>query len=174
MKTKQKVDCIIGVIFILIGMLYLLFPLYHVKNLKMINIIMFSIMAVVSLGQFFINMKSKDYTGILNFVACLVFIILMLTLDVDKPKSLSTSILIWVALETVVKFKKSDYYNDRRDRMWKISLVILIIFILSGILTSINLRYNEEVRIIVIGYFIFINGLLELMDPIVKSLIQHK
>ena len=171
MKTKQKVDSFIGVIVLLIGVLYLLFPLYHINDLKKINIVMFSIMGAVSLGQVIINRKSKDYTGLYNFVACLVFIILMIVLDISKPENLSISILVWVALKSIIKFKKSDYYNDRRDRMWKISLLMLAIFIVGGILTSINLRYNEEIRMIVIGFFIFIDGILEIVDPVVKSLI---
>ena len=84
---------------------------------------------------------------------------------------MSICILTWVALEAIIKFKKSDYYNDRRDRMWKISLVMLVFFIISGILTSINLRYSEEVRMIMMGFLLFIDGILEIIDPVVKSLI---
>lgn len=171
MKTKQKVDSFIGVIFLLVGVLYLLFPLYHINDIKKINIVMFSIMGIVSLGQFIINKKSKDYTGLLNFIACLLFVILMFSLDVSNPKVLSTCLLIWVALESIIKFKKSDYYNDRRDRMWKISLVLLAIFIVGGILTSINLHYEADVKMVVMGFFIFIDGILEIVDPVVKSLI---
>lgn len=173
MKKKQKVDCLIAVIFMMIAVLYLLFPLYHISNLKQINIIMFSIMSVVSLGQFLINYKTKDYTGLFNFFACLVFVIFMIVFDVSKPKILSTCILLWVALEAFIKFNKSDYYNDRRDRMWKISIIMLTTFIISGILTSINLKYSEEVRVVVMGFFLFINSILELVDPIVKYLITR-
>ena len=55
--------------------------------------------------------------------------------------------------------------------MWKISLVMLVFFIISGILTSINLRYSEEVRMIMMGFLLFIDGILEIIDPVVKSLI---
>ena len=171
MKKKQKVDSFVGVIILLIGILYLLFPLYHINDLKMINIIMFSIIGIASLVQFFMNKNSKEYSGLFNFGASITFIILMLVFDISKPKNLSICILAWVALEAIIKFKKSDYYNDKRDRMWKINLVMLAIFIIAGILASINLRYNEEVRMIVFGFRIFIDGILEIMDPVVKSLI---
>ena len=171
MKKKQIVDSLIGVIVLLIGVLYLLFPLYHINNLKLINIVMFSILGVVSFGQFLINKKSKDYTGLFNLGAYISFVILMIKFDISRPKVLSICILTWVALEAIIKFKKSDYYNDRRDRMWKISLVMLVFFIISGILTSINLRYSEEVRMIMMGFLLFIDGILEIIDPVVKSLI---
>ena len=171
MKRKQKVDSFVGVIILLIGILYLLFPLYHINNLKIINIVMFSILSLVFFFYFFINKKSKDYSGLFNCGACVTFVMLMIIFDITNPKNLSICILSWVALKAIIKFKKSDYYNDRRDRMWKINLVMLAIFIVAGILTSINLRYNEEVRMIVIGFLIFIDGILEIVDPVVKSLI---
>ena len=81
--------------------------------------------------------------------------------------------VIFCLVEAFVKFNKSDYYNDRRDRMWKISVIMLATFIISGILTSINLKYSEEVRVVVMGFFLFINSVLELVDPIVKYLITR-
>ena len=67
---------------------------------------MFSIMSVVSLGQFLINYKTKDYTGLFNFFACLIFVIFMIVFDISKPKILSTCILLWVALEAFIKYIK--------------------------------------------------------------------
>ena len=166
MKKKQKVDCLIAVIFMMIAVLYLLFPLYHISNLKQINIIMFSIMSVVSLGQFLINYKTKDYTGLFNFFACLIFVIFMIVFDISKPKILSTCILLWVALEAFIKFNKSDYYNDRRDRMWKISVIMLTTFIISGILNFLATLEEKGVQIIEKDVKISI-------DPIVKYLITR-
>ena len=36
-----------------------------------------------------------------------------------------------------------------------------------------NLKYSEEVRVVVMGFFLFINSILELVDPIVKYLITR-
>ena len=171
MKKKQKVDIMIGLTYILAGTLFLLFPLYHINNIKWLNVIFFSVIAIVSLIQFILNIKSKDYTGLYSFIASLIFIICMLVMKVDKPRYLSISILIWVMLMSMIKMKKSDYYHDRKDRMWKLNLIMLGIFILAGILTSINLLHESGVQIIIIGYFLFINGILDIMDPFVKSLI---
>ena len=170
MKKKQKVDIMIGLTYILAGTLFLLFPLYHINNIKWLNIIFFSVIGIVSLIQFILNIKSKDYTGLYSFLASIVLIICMLVMKVDKPRYLSMAILIWVMLMSMIKMKKSDYYHDRKDRMWKLNLLMLGIFILSGILTSINLFYESDVQIIVMGFFLFINGILETMDPVVKYL----
>ena len=74
---------------------------------------------------------------------------------------------------SLIKLKKADYYHDRRDRMWKLNILMLGIFILCGLLTSINLYYEADVQVIVIGFFFMINGILEMFDPIVKTLITH-
>ena len=54
----------IGLTYILAGTLFLLFPLYHINNIKWLNIIFFSVIGIVSLIQFILNIKSKDYTGL--------------------------------------------------------------------------------------------------------------
>ena len=79
--------------------------------------------------------------------------------------------MIWTILIALTKLKKADYYHDRKDRMWKLRLFTLVTFILISVLTSINLA-NENVTII-IGFYFTINGLLEMFDPIAKTLIKH-
>ena len=72
---------------------------------------------------------------------------------------------------SVIKFIKTDYYNDRKDRMWKIRIFTLLSFIIVGVLTSISLNYNSDVQVLILGYFFLIHGLLELVDPLTKYLI---
>jgi uncharacterized membrane protein HdeD (DUF308 family) len=74
---------------------------------------------------------------------------------------------------SLAKLKKMDYYHDKNDRMWKIRFINLGLFIIAGILTSINLAYVSTVQVLVIGFFMLIHGILELFDPIVKTLIAH-
>lgn len=74
---------------------------------------------------------------------------------------------------SLIKLKKADYYHDRRDRMGKINIFMLVVFIITGLLTAINLGYDNKVQIIILGYFFLVNGLLQMIDPIVKSLISH-
>ena len=171
MKTKQKIDISIGIIYILTGTLFLLFPIYHITNLKMIFLIAFSIVSLLTLIQFIINRKTKDYTGLYSFIVNLLFALSMIIVKVQTPKNLAMCLMGWVILMSLIRLKKSDYYHDRKDRMWKLNLIMLGIFILAGILTSINLLHESGVQIIIIGYFLFINGILDIMDPFVKSLI---
>lgn len=172
MKLKQKIDLIPGIAYLFIGTLYLLLPLYHITNIKTIMIISFIILSLISLSQFIINKGTKDYSGLYSFIVDIILIITFICVDIHNPQNLSMVLLGWVALTSLIKLKKSDYYHDRRDKMWKINVIMLIIFIFTGILTSIHLHYGDSVKLIILGYYLIINGILETTDPIVKGLIK--
>jgi uncharacterized membrane protein HdeD (DUF308 family) len=72
---------------------------------------------------------------------------------------------------SIIKVIKADYYNDRRDRVWKFKMVSLCVFMVISVLTSVALNYNNNVQVLIIGYFFVINGILELSEPIVKYLL---
>ena len=42
-----------------------------------------------------------------------------------------------------------------------------------GILTAINLNYNSDIQILMLGYFFFTNGILEFIDPIIITLTKE-
>ena len=52
--------------------------------------------------------------------------------------------------------------------MWILRLLILFIFIASGLLTSINLFYDNSVQILLIGYFFLVNSILDTISPLVE------
>ena len=100
-------------------------------------------------------------------------LIVFLSIKTPSPRNLALVLFGWIALNSLAKLKKSDYYNDRRDRMYKFGLLDLAIFLMTGIIACINLAYPADVQILIIGFFLLVNGILEVFDPIVKSLIAH-
>lgn len=174
MKYKQKVDTIASLALILIGTILLLLPLYKINSLKWINLIIYSAYSIINLIRFILTRKSKDYEGLYTFFASLAVAIFSIIFKSEtSPLNLSLTLMIWIILMSLIKLKKADYYHDRRDRMWKINIFNLGMFVLCGLLTSINLYYEATVQIIVIGFFFMINGILEVFDPLVKTLISH-
>ena len=73
---------------------------------------------------------------------------------------------------SLIKLKKSDYYHDRQKRIFILRIITLVLFILIGLLTVINLYYDAKIQVLVLGYFYFIHGILELVDPITNYLIR--
>ena len=82
--------------------------------------------------------------------------------------------MIWVFLMSLIKLKKADYYHDRSNSIWIIRVIFLLLFILIGLLTTINLYYQASVQILLIGNFFFIHGVLELLDPLMNYLMEKK
>ena len=76
--------------------------------------------------------------------------------------------MIWMGLMSLIKLKKADFYHDRENKMWILRLLILFIFIASGLLTSINLFYDNSVQILLIGYFFLVNSILDTVSSLVE------
>ena len=89
-----------------------------------------------------------------------------------ETKNLVLVLLIWMGLMCLVKLKKTDFYHDRQNKMWILRLFILFTFLTTGLLTGINLYYEASVQTIIIGFFFFINGLLDVVDPIAMYLME--
>ena len=81
-------------------------------------------------------------------------LLVFLSIKNPSPRNLALVLFGWIALNSLAKLKKADYYNDRRDRMYKYGLLDLAIFLIAGIIAC--------------------NGILEVFDPIFKSLIAHR
>ncbi len=174
MKYKQKVDTIIALLHILVGILFLIMPILEITSIKYLSISVFSLYTILNLIRYILTRKSKDIEPLLNSTASLVVLIASVIFNPENsPKTLAMLLMTWIILMSFAKLKKTDYYHDKKDRMWKIRFLILVIFIMSGILTSINLAYSPEVQILILGFFFTIHGILELFDPIVKTLIAH-
>ena len=109
------------------------------------------------------------------FIIIVVILVLLLFLDInDSPWNLALCLFIWVILMSLTKLKESDYYHDRKNKLWELNVVNLIIFILTGILTAVNLYYTNDIQILVLGFFFLINGILELMDPLAGYIMSKK
>lgn len=175
MKNKQKVDTLIALSLILTSIILLILPIYKITNINNLMIFVFSSYTIFNLIQFIFTYKSKDYESLFSAIASLFTLVLNIIFEMAaSPRTLALILMCWIALMSLAKLKKIDYYHDRKDRMWQIRVFNLLFFILAGILTSINLAYSGEVQIIVIGFFMLIHGILELFDPVVKTLLAHR
>jgi len=170
MKNKTKIDFIVSLILIICGSIIMLLPILNFTNVKVIFIFVMGIYIISNLINYFLVMKSKDVEGIYTALISLICVILLSFLDITKPLFLATLLFIWVFGMSLVKLKKADYYHDRENHLWIMHIITLFIFILIGLLTTINLYYSESVQILMLGNFFFINGILDLTDPLTNYL----
>jgi len=75
---------------------------------------------------------------------------------------------------SLVRLKKADYYHDRKNFLWMLHIITLCIFLLISLLTAINLYYSSSVQILMLGNFFFINGILDLIDPLTNYIKENK
>lgn len=175
MDRRTLVEFITAWILIILGVVIAVLPIFNIMNVKLVFIIIIAVYGIVHLIKNFLMIAGKDYSGFGISLSCVFALILMLFLDInDSPWNLALILFIWLILMSLTKLKETDYYHDRKNKVWQLNIVNLILFILTGIITSINLYYTGDIQILVLGFFLLINGILELMDPIVAYLLEKR
>ena len=174
MERKEKVDLTIAIFLILIGTVLMLMPLINYANLKVVLLGVFSLYTVLNLIQFLLTYKTKDYEGLYTAIASLITIGVSFIVDIAlKPWNLAIVMFVWIIIMSLIKLKKSDYYNDRNNKMWILRIITLGLFILTGLLTTINLYYTSDIQILLLGFFFLVHGILELVDPVSSYLMNN-
>lgn len=175
MKRKQIVDLITAVTLIIVGSILLIFPLLKIINVKYIFMGVLSFYGVMNLIQYLLTTKSKDYEGLFTMIASIITLIILGLVNIEKnPLNLALTLFVWITLMSLIKLKKCDYYHDRHKKIYILRIITLILFVLTGLLCTINLYYEPQVQVLVLGFFYFIHGILELVDPITNYLISER
>ena len=174
MKKKEIVDLIVAVSLIIVGSLILTFPLLKIVNVRYIFIGVLAYYGILNLTQYILTSKDKDVEGLFTMLASIIAMLLLGLLDVEnEPVNLALVLFVWIIMMSLIKLKKCDYYHDRHKKIYILKIVTLVLFILIGLLATINLYYEKEVQVLVLGFFYFIHGILELVDPITKYLLSR-
>ena len=172
MKKKELVDLITGLSLMLLAGVILLLPSFKVNDLGFILKTVFGFYALIKIAQFLLILKEKDFESLFTFIISLGALISLFLINLTT-KNIVLVLMIWMALMCLVKLKKADFYHDRLNKMWILRLFILFAFLTSGLLTGINLYYEASVQTIIIGFFFLINGILDVIDPIVVYLMEN-
>lgn len=171
MKKKEIIDFITGIALLIIASAIILMPSFKLTNIKTALIIIFSFYTVFKLTQFIFTIKEKDYESLFTSIIAGIALIVTIYINITS-KNLALILLIWMSFMSLVKLKKADFYHDRQNKIWILRLIMLFIFIASGLLTGINLFYETTVQILLVGYFFFINSVLDTIEPIVVYLTE--
>ncbi len=175
MNRRTLVEFVTAWFLVVAGGIMTILPIFNVTNVRMVFIVIIAIYGIIHLIKNFFILEAKDYSGFRTAVSCIVALILMMFMDInDSPWNLALILFIWVILMSLTKLKESDYYHDRKNKLWELNIINLILFILTGVLTSINLYYTGDIQILVLGFFFLINGILELMDPLAAYIMEKK
>lgn len=173
MERRTLTEFITAWVLILCSCIVLILPIFNITNVKNVFILIISTYGISHLLKNFTIVKSKDYSGFMTAFNSVIILACMLFLDInDSPWNLALLLFVWIILMSLTKLKESDYYHDRQNKLLKLNVFNLLLFILVGILTTVNLYYTSDIQILVLGFFFLIHGILELMDPLVAYIIS--
>ncbi len=175
MEKKNLINFISSLVVVLIGAIVLILPIFKIENIRLIFILMITAYGMVNVIKNLVLLSNKEYSGFSSAIASIVVLIALMFIEIDdNPWNLALILFIWIILISLTKLKEADYYHDRKNKLWLINIVNLLLFILTGILTTLNLCCTSDVQIIILGFFFIINGILDLMIPLVNHLLEKK
>lgn len=168
MDRRTLVEFVTAWVLIALASIIMILPLFTIINVRIVFIGIIALYGIIHLIKNFMILKSKEYSGFSTAISSVIILIILLFVDInDRPWNLALVLFIWIILMSLTKLKESDYYHDHKNKLWELNVVNLILFILAGILTTISLFCENDVQILVLGFFFLINGILDLMDPLV-------
>lgn len=174
-KLRDRTNIIVSFVLVLMGILMLIVPFLGFMEPNMLLYVVFSIYALIKIIEIIIVKNSTtDYEDIFTAIACaLAAVSGFKFINYDPPMVLSITLASWVGIMSIIKLIKLDYYHDRENGMFYVNLVTFSMFLLLGLLTSINLYFNETVQILMLGFFFVINGLLNLAEDGIRILVSR-
>ena len=174
-KLRDKTNIIVSFVLVFIGIAMLILPFLGFMEPNVLLYVVFSIYALVKIIEVIIvKSKNGDYEDIFTAIACaLAAVSGFKFINYDPVKVLSITLASWVGIMSIIKLIKLDYYHDRENGMFYVNLVSFSMFLLLGLLTSINLYFNETVQILMLGFFFVINGLLNLAEDGIRILVAR-
>ncbi len=175
MEKRTKVEFIVAWILIALGAIITILPIFNVTDVKSVFILIVLFYGIIHLFKNLIILKYYEYSGFSTTIACICVLVFILFFDINEsPWNLALMLFLWVIMMSIIKLKECDYYHDHRNNMWLLNIINLLLFIICGILSSINLYYTGDIQVLVLGFFFLINGILELMDPLAAYVLSKK
>ncbi|MDD4706139.1 MAG: hypothetical protein PHS24_02865 [Bacilli bacterium] len=175
MNKRDKINLLVSGILILFGIMLVIYPLLGELSPNRLLYIVLSIYGVIKLIEYTKSKIDGDkedlYTGI---ICVLVALSGIKFLNNNAAIVISMTLASWTGLMAIIKLIKLDYYHDRGNIMIYTNLVTFSLFLLMGLLTSLNLYFDHTVQTLILGYFFIINGLLNLLEDAVRISFDYK
>lgn len=174
-RFKNKINLISSGVILLLGVLLFIFPWFNIEEPNNLLYLLFAIYAGVKLIEYILTRNGTDRENLYTAIACTLASISGFKFhSYSSPMVLSLTLVSWVGIMSVIKLIKLDYYHDRKNGMFYVNLVSFSLFLLLGLLTSINLYFNATVEALMLAFFFVCNGLLSLSENGIRILVTGK
>ena len=163
----KKSSFIYSMILILIGIVTLILPLFNISNVKAVLIGIMLVYATIYMLKYLSN---KGLKKMLLALGSLINAGIIYLLDFQKnPRAILFVFLFWVVILAFAKLFQTDMYHDKNDKKWIISLSGFVASIILGLISCISLHYGNNTQILVLGFYFFFIGFLDLVDSLLSN-----
>ena len=159
---------------IVLGSIFLLSSLWNYSNFSTCYKLFFGIYGLTEILKYFVRNKSGDYTNAFGFFICSILLILSFTLPMTSKTNISILFIVFLTVLSLTRLKRADYFHDRKNKLWMVEIFLLVIYVISGILTSIQFSNPPETQILILGYFTLICGIIEVSESLILYVTKGK
>ena len=159
----------------LLSIFILCCPILRIKDFSFVYPLFFGVYALTELLLFALSYHRKEYSNFISFLISFVLFIMGFLMNLtESPRSIAISLLVFVLVNALAKLKRADYYHDRKSRLWSIEMTILVMFIVTGVVTSLNFAWGVEAQILTLGFFALICSIFKVVELLVVYLTKGK
>lgn len=171
LDRTDKINLIISSIILLLGIiLMILSPATDYAPITMLYLT-FIVYSLIKLLEYFLTKPKDDNEELYTAIVCAIASLSGFKfIDYNTQMVLSLTLAVWVGAMSIIKLIKIDYLHDRNDKLMYINLGTFFLFLLLGLLTSINLYFSETVQFLMLGFFFITVGLLDLAEDLIRIL----
>lgn len=184
MSTNKKnfyVGIVCSIAIFMMGVIYLTIPSYYglaamhninANNLFVSGLLMF---ACVNLVKYIVVGKNPTSERVYMTVASAGSGALNIVLGgffENQHMVLAISIMVFVLAITTVKLFSIDYYHDNKDAFFYIETMLLCLFLVVGVVISVNLFNDSTIQTIMLGFLFIIIGILDGVNISIKCMLK--
>ncbi len=180
-KKNFYVGILCSVAIFLMGVIYLTIPAYYgldaMNNVNANNIFVSGLLmfACVNLVKYIVVGKNPTSERVYMTIACAgsgALDIILGGFFEDQHMVLAISILVFVLSMTTVKLYTIDYYHERKDAFFYIETMLLCLFLIVGVVISVNLFKDSAIQTIMLGFLFIIIGILDGVNISIKAMLK--
>ena len=159
---------------IVLGSIFLLSSLWNFSDFSICLKLFFGIYGLTEILKYFVRNKSGDYTNAFGFFISSILLILSFVLPMSSKTNISILFIVFLTILSLTRLKRADYFHDRKNKLWMVEIFLLVIYVISGVLTSIHFANPPETQILILGYFTLICGIIEVAESLILYVTKGK
>ncbi len=172
-KEKFLWDIVGAVLLLLYSSFLLLSPMFGIQEIKLFVAIFFAIYGSVHFIESITFWQAKEYSHLLLGVLGTVgFWTVYLSDIINTTKHFALFLVAFTLFGSLIKILKADYFHDRKNIFWRVEISFLLLFLLSTVLVCFNLAYESSILLLILGFYFFLIGMIELFEAILLNLMK--